>query len=34
MPRDFECSAELVGADTAVVTVQGELDIFMSAFAC
>jgi anti-sigma B factor antagonist len=27
MPHDFECSAELVGNDAAVVTVQGELDI-------
>ena len=28
MPLDFECYAELVGTDTAVVTVQGELDVF------
>lgn len=28
MPLDFECHAELVGSDTAVVTVEGEVDIF------
>lgn len=31
MSLDFECQAELIGSDTVVVTVEGEVDIHTAA---